>query len=41
MKNFLEFEKDLIELQGKVAELEALSKTSNSKNISNEIKTYN
>ena len=37
MKNFLEFEKDLIELQGKVAELEALSKTSNSKNITNEI----
>ena len=37
MKNFLEFEKDLIELQGKVAELEALSKTSNSKNIKNEI----
>ena len=37
MKNFLEFEKDLIELQGKVAELEALSKTSDSKNIKNEI----
>ncbi len=37
MKNFLEFEKDLIELQGKVAELEVLSKTSNSKNIKNEI----
>ncbi len=37
MKNFLEFEKDLIELHGKVAELEALSKTSNSKNIANEI----
>ena len=37
MKNFLEFEKDLIELHGKVAELEALSKTSNSKNITNEI----
>ncbi len=37
MNNFLEFEKDLVELQGKVAELEALSKTSNSKNITNEI----
>ena len=37
MKNFLEFEKDLIELHGQVAELEALSKTSNSKNIANEI----
>ena len=37
MKNFLEFEKDLIEIQGKVAELEVLSKTSNSKNITNEI----
>ena len=37
MKNFLEFEKDLIELQGRLAELEALSKTSDSKNIKKEI----
>ena len=37
MMNFLEFEKDLVELQGKVAELKALSNTSNSKNITNEI----
>ena len=41
MKHFLEFEKDLVEIQGKVAELEALRKTSDSKNIENEINDLN
>ena len=41
MKNFLEFEKDLVEIQGKVAELESLKETSGSKNISNEINDLN
>lgn len=41
MKHFLEFEKDLVEIQGKVAELEALKKTSDSKNIENEINDLN
>ncbi len=41
MNNFLEFEKDLAEIEGKVSELEALKKKSDSKNISNEINDLN
>jgi acetyl-CoA carboxylase carboxyl transferase subunit alpha len=41
MRNFLEFEKDLAELQGKIAELEALKNKSDSKNITNEITDLN